>query len=168
MSFLGGIAAVVASPFLQHWVWRSEFEQQRQVLVLQKRTELLQKTVEAFARVATVQALKSSLDGATEVARTNVTCEREATNRKSMHGDCHARMPFSDEHIEALGRERYELNAQMMATLNLDVLYFGPLTQAAVKELVKSDIYSDDDARRMKVLDALGTEIKYGVPGGVF
>ena len=85
-----------------------------------------------------------------------------------MHGDCHARMPFSDEHIEALGRERYELNAQMMATLNLDVLYFGPLTQAAVKELVKSDIYSDDDARRMKVLDALGTEIKYGVPGGVF
>lgn len=161
LSFLGAVGGTALSSYLGQRNWEMQAYEEQKRIVLQKRVDLLEKTVFLFNENPTLKGLRGSLDYEKQMALVAVYCAAHPALTKKKGSDC-ASMPKTNiEHTEKVAKEMYELNAQLMSTLTLDGIYFGPDTQKAIQALRKTDIWSEDSGQRQRVIDAMGREVNW-------
>lgn len=158
---MGAVGGTALSSYLGQRNWEKQAYEEQRRIILQKRVDLLEKTVFLFNESPTLNGLQASLDYEKQLSQLAVYCTTHPAAIKRRGNNC-ASMPKTNiEHIEKVAKEKYELNAQLMSTLTLDNIYFGPDTQKEIQALRKIDVWSEDSGQRQRVIDAMGREVNW-------
>ena len=153
LSFFGGAAGTIVSSRFDESKWRRETRFSVQKYLFAKRMELLERTIKAFNELQTLDYYHSVGKYSFIEGEGQIRAGKSAA----------AAIDAATAPLIRVKQAQTELSVVM----TLDAIYFGPKTQAAVRELVKAleraeTWWKVEDAKKQALLDATAAELLYG------
>jgi hypothetical protein len=157
LSFLGALGAALVSGRIEESRWRREIRYTAQREVLQKRMELLERTIRIINRMQTLDIASS--------AASYSLLEGQGSIRSGGSGQA------GIDAVSATTARIKEVQGDLAVVMTLDMIYFGPKTIKAVRDLEKSlgtaqPWWKVDAAKTQALLDALSLELSSGLGDG--
>jgi len=154
MAFAGSILGAYLVAELDQSNWEERFKVEQRKTIIDKRIELIERTSFMFSKSSLMEALEANIQGAIDI----INIERECLASGASADTC---IEDKDNNLaERLGKERYAINSELLSTLTLSSIYFGPKTKEALRIIIKAPWKSSAQDRQV-LINAMGNELNY-------
>jgi len=161
LSFSGALLGVYWGSRLEESNWKNKFVLEQKKVILDRRVELMERSVRLFNQAPVVIGLRGGLDAQKALLDITINCLKGATVAKSKSAqNCGGNANAESENAERFAKEIAKLNGEFSATMSLASVYFGDEVRNSVKALGRDPWSAGSDAYQ-KVIDAMGRELNF-------